>query len=361
MAPLTASYASALRSFDLNAWLLFTALQDKVVASADRLLLDLEEKALRPAVGIDDGHRSPTSEAERRLSSLSLASHQLPCAASSTWILHTSESRRPLEILQGVSLLSQVDADALLMRSPSEKHAMTIGRRLEQELAALAGEVEGAAVDMSRVESYVFRRLGSFTQAVLALTALWMCTKLWGTVSESSTLSGLIACFAQQRSDSQLQQNSRNEHPAQRDGLGDAKADTAAHVAAILAAEAPLAAPLLPPPVEVRSAFTPPRTPVGDASHSSAAPLKAVRLEEATGHTPKQEIEGRAGEGALGDYSGHLRASIGVDECDAWGCPLLPHPEMWYEGVSDVVDEVVRAVEDAEIVLLRCSNYSIPL
>ncbi|KPA77090.1 hypothetical protein ABB37_07413 [Leptomonas pyrrhocoris] len=400
MSEFVTAYVGALHSFDLHTWALFTAVQDNAVRSADRLLLGVEEKALQPAVGVTSSSTTPAAEAERGspAPSPSLASHQLPC---------TSASQCPRKPSSEVCFLRQVDPDALHARPSAEKSAVTFCQLLQQELMALGPSGEDVHDRTSCVSTPVFRHLSSFSQALLAFTALWLCTKFWGTVSESSTLSGLVACFLRETQHTQQPHSdtptppqghhANCEHPARKANCRGDEADAPAQAAPPATSDKACGTPPWPEPaagVVEGLAFTPPQSPVEAPHHffngmrihddnptssvvltaaavavaasepEGTAPLKTVRLEEewkAATDTLHLESAASAGGGTLHDSDGRVFAAVHVGEDGALDGPLLPYPQMWCDDTADPLDAVVRDVEDAEMVLLRCSDYSIPV
>jgi hypothetical protein len=359
------AYAGALKSFDGNAWRLFSASQARIVNSAEQLLLGLENKALRPAVC--GAHLDPSVFRD---------------AAASTTPLLLSANIHSTVLSPRLGLLNQADAAALQTR-PSEDgcSSCTARERLEKELTVLALQLDGVAVNAASCPTTcVFGRLSSLNRAVLAFTALWVCTKFWGTVSESSTLSGLVACFCRYQPPPQQQQQwVSGAHDTPLTGNVNQEAGSSAAVGA----------PALTTAVVVSSAFTPPRSPVGapsllphdtpDQSSTNAtrtAVTAAACVGAAHGASPEvflrndvTLLQTPTRENRKGDACSHERQNLqqhnegGNDSgvLDALDCPLLPHTAMWYDGVSDAVDAITHDVEDCEVMLLRCCDYSVPL
>lgn len=411
------SYANALKTFDPSAWLLFNALRDKVVQSAEQLLQSFEQKALRPPLGVADD-LFPASENEEASASAFFHNSRSPAQPR-----EAASQLRGGEIGRDGGLLSQVDGGAAQLRAASNADGLTLRERLEKELALLtqyhahvtaagatAPTAAASTTPASGSTASVFCQLSPPSQTVLAFTAMWMTTKFWGSVSESSTLSGLVACFIQQQQQQEEQQpwlrnlrspmvssgqdNREGASHTPRSELGGVKAATPTRGGARLACPLSLDNSGV---VTVCSASTPPRSPVEALSSSSAlhaekmgAPHENMTLFPATAATPmatrtsvtmgcgkvessfaytlksKGEEEAKRGVAlpSLPDEGGQLMAALNIrdyDDVPGYAQLLPPQPAMWFDGVSDLVDEIARDVEDAEIMLLRCSEYSIPV
>ena len=426
MAQLVDSYANALKTFDPSAWLLFNALRDKVVQSAEQLLQSFEQKALRPPLGVADDF-FPASETEEASASAFFHNSRSPAQPR-----EAASQLRGGEIGRDGGLLSQVDGGAAQLRAASNADGLTLRERLERELALLtqyhahvtaagatAPTAAASTTPASGSTASVFCQLSPPSRTVLAFTAMWMTTKFWGSVSESSTLSGLVACFIQQQQQQEQQQQEQQQEEQQpwlsnsrspmvssgqdnregalhtpRSELGGVKAATPTRGGARLACPLSLDNSGV---VTVCSASTPPRSPVEALSSSSAlhaekmgAPHENMTLFPATAATPmaartsvtmgcgkvessfaytlkskgEEEAKRAVALPSLPDEGGQLMAALNIrdyDDVPGYAQLLPPQPAMWFDGVSDLVDEIARDVEDAEIMLLRCSEYSIPV
>lgn len=332
------AFEAALREYDRSAWNLLTALHTRIHASAELLVRHLEKEALQPAVTGGGNARDCSSS--------------FPEASA---VCH---------------LTSQVRASALCPPLPADSTASSLRVRLEKELAALIGLSEQSSAEgedennAGRAASPVFLKLSPYSQAVLVVSALWMSAKLWSTVPESATLTGLLACLVrnqQQRQEIVRQEESASTAPAGPSDFSGAGAS-------------------LPPAGAAGGSCTPPnsspqRGAVVSSTANASTPLDSVlQYEEKKcyhvgGAEEKEKVrDGRTCTTAEEDLDGYVLDALRLGDYDDYyggghtiSNDLLPHPAVSYEDVADAVDVLVRDVEEAEMLLLRCSDYSIPM
>ncbi|TPP52988.1 hypothetical protein CGC21_0700 [Leishmania donovani] len=329
------AYALALRTLDPAAWELFGALEDRILHSAAFLLGRVELTALRPAV-----KDSATALSRTAASCVQPTVTSGVRDAEGTDIASVSaEMLRYLrETLQaGAAHTFQTRLDSPTTSAPA---------RLVKDLSRVREQVASAQSpsSSSRCPGLVLAELSILCQTVLALSALWMSTKFWATLCESSTLSALVACFL------------RLSSPPSKDETVAASYLQCGTVGPVASAErgpctddAPDVVPMEPANADqLCLASTPPS--------SSLAP---VPLEQ---RSCEETCSAQAGvAGGLEGGAACVSSEIIINGYEDISCSPLA-PMTWLDGnVADAAESLARDIEDVEIILLRCSEYAVPV
>ncbi|CAM41990.1 conserved hypothetical protein [Leishmania braziliensis MHOM/BR/75/M2904] len=320
------AYGLALKALDPAAWELFCALEDRILHSTAYLLSHAELTALRPAVTDSTATVSPTAAlcVQPSVQSVVRDADAMGTALVASHVLQYLRGTLQAGILH--TFTQKLDASATLA---SAQLAKDLSRVRQQVLSAQSSSSSPCYPGL------VLTELSAFCQSILVLSALWMSTKFWATLSESSTLSGLVACFlrlSMPPSKDRVVDVSDLEgdflEPRTSDALGtctggalDAVPMEQANVDALCLASTPPSSPLAPVPQE----------------HRSCAEMSSIRI------------------GSAGGREG------GADGYDPISSDLLTHLMCLDNGVAEVAESLARAVEDTEIILLRCSGYTIPI
>ncbi|CAG9570287.1 conserved hypothetical protein [Leishmania major strain Friedlin] len=337
MMPLTLvdAYALALRTLDPAAWELFCALEDRILHSAAFLLGRVELTALRPAVKDSAAALSPTA-----------ASCVQPTVTSG---VHDAEAMGIASVAAEMHrhLRETLRAGALhTFQSRPDSPTTSASARLVKDLSRVRQQVASALSPSSspRCPGLVLAELSIVCQTVLALSALWMSTKFWATLCESTTLSALIACFL------------RLSSPPSKDETVAASCLERGTVGSVASAErgpctddAPDVVPMeLANADQLCLASTPPSSflapvPLG---HRSCAETCSAQVGAAGG------LEGGAA---------CVSSEIIINGYEDISCSPLA-PMMWLDGsAADAAESLARDIEDVEIILLRCSEYAVPV
>ncbi|KAG5485414.1 hypothetical protein LSCM4_06052 [Leishmania orientalis] len=327
-------YALALKALDPAAWELFGALEDRILHSAACLLSQVELAALRPAVmdGLTAGSPTVASCAHSAVTSGVRGAGATGAASVAADVLQYLR-----ETLQaGIFSTFEMRFDSPTTSAPA---------RLVKDLSRVRQQVASAQSPSSlRCRGLVLAELNNLCQSVLVLSALWMSTKFWATLSETSTLSGLIACFLRLSLPSKevatvgsailgggtLEPASRSEPGSSTVGASVVVPVEQANTDALCLASTPPSSPLASVPPEARS----------------RAEMCSVRVGAASGC-----------DGGATRVSGERV----VNSCGDISLDPLAHLA-WLDGdVPEAAESLARDVEDTEMILLRCSDYTIPI
>ncbi|KAG5484791.1 hypothetical protein LSCM1_06617 [Leishmania martiniquensis] len=326
-------YALALRALDPAAWELFAALEDRILHSAACLLGHAELTALRPAVmnGV-----TPVSPAASSYVQPVMATAAPGAGASSA----TSVAAEVLQYLRKTLQAGILHTVEMTLDSPT----MSAPERLVKDLSRVRQVITSAPSPSStRCPGLVLTELSVRSQGILVLSALWMSTKLWATLSETSTLSGLLACFlrltfsTKEPTVAVANLDGGTPEPASGSEPGPGKPDAPdalpveqANTGALCLASTPPSSPLASVPPQPRW----------------RAEISSIRL----GATSQ-----RAGDDPCG--SGERI----VTSCGDIALDPMAHLTSPDGGIPEAAEWLARDVEEAEMILLRCSDYIIPI
>ncbi|GET86714.1 hypothetical protein, conserved [Leishmania tarentolae] len=329
------AYTMALKALDPTAWELLSALEDRILHSAACLLSRVERRALRPGVTGSGATVPPTA-----------ASHVQQAMTSGMG--DADEADTALVTADVLSFLrAPLQADAIQKCSTRLDFPTTsTPARLAQELSRLRQQATSAQWPSSspRWPGLILAELSISCQIVLVLAALWISTKFWATLCESSTLSGLVACFLR------LSSSLTNDPTVAASDLecGTVRSPTSAERGPCT--DGALDVVLVEPAKvdQLRLASTPP---------SSSLPPMTLEY-------PSPEDVWSAQVGAAGTLEGGaacVSRDIIIDRYDnVLRSPLISRT--WLDsGVADAAESLARDIEDVEMVVLRCSEYAVPI
>lgn len=329
------AYDLALKALDPAAWELFRALKERILHSAACLLARVELTALRPAVTDSATAFSPTAAS---CVQPTVRSGVLDVEATDTASVAAELLRYLRETLHaGAVHTFEEGLDSPTASAPA---------RLVKDLSRVRQQVASAQSPSSspRCPGLVLAELSILCQTALALSALWMSTKVWATLCESSTLSAIVACFL------------RLSSPQGKDQTVDASYLECGTVGPVTSAErcpctgdALDVVPMEPANADQLCLASTPRS-------SSLAP---VLLEHRSCVETCSMQVGAAG--GLEGGAACVSSEIIVDGYENISCGPLA-PMTWLDGgVADAAESLARDIEDVEIILLRCSEYTVPV
>ncbi|KAG5510158.1 hypothetical protein JKF63_07054 [Porcisia hertigi] len=331
-------YALALKALDHAAWEFFCELEDRILYSAACLLKNLELVALRPAVGYSSAAAaavSPSSASYMKPAQGSSGTSTAGATGGEAWVA-AGILRYVRESLQAsVFHPHQTKVDSSTASAPA---------RLAKDISRVREHLsfEQSSLSSAPLPTLVLTELSAVCQGVLVLSALWLSTKFWATISESSILSGLIAWFLRLSLPSSNERTAAGSFsegsalkPTSNDKLRSCRGSTTAAVPIKQVDTETLCCASTPPsssPVHLESGWC---TGVPDA-----------RVELASG---------REGSAAC------LVCEHVVSDYEIRSCDPLAHLTWLDGGIAEAAEWLASDVEDTEMILLRCSDYTIPL
>ncbi|KAK7193995.1 hypothetical protein NESM_000311700 [Novymonas esmeraldas] len=315
MVPFVDVYAQTLAVLDPATAALFTVVRERILHSAAALLGHTEVVALRRAL-------SPTAATSS--TDVCDAERAAVSSATAAVTLYMGDGL-PASLLSGAA----ASGDGVTAASAPDRLLSDLRRVRQATTAGTSSSSspppQSPSPTTTTTAALVLTQLSPACQGLLLLSALWLSTKLWATLTDSTTLYGLASTFLR------LAREGQRGH----------------HVDPTVAGAGP----------DTMRAPHPTRRTGAEALCFTSTP-------PATPTAPSRERDGQAPAVAhpVGDDDGDcLTSQLVVGDGDVLQCGALTHL-LWDDGgLDDEATQLALDVENAEMILLRCSGYTIPV